>query len=178
MNTACYVANRVLVHPQLKKTLYKLLMERNPNITHFRAFGCRCYILVNGKEHLREFDSRSDEGIFLGYSERSKAYRVFNKRTSVVEETINVELVEKPIDHDQIASHQLVSIKEKGDAQVIQHDDQSSSEDDTPPNHAMGNPVDEIDIPLPLLWRFSRAHPSTSVIGNIEDGVRTKSTLR
>jgi len=30
---------------------------------------------------LEKFDSRSDEGIFLGYSEMSKTYKVFNPRT-------------------------------------------------------------------------------------------------
>ena len=89
------MANRVLVRPQLKKTPYELLKERKPNIAYLRAFGCKCYILVNGKEDLGKFDSRSDEGIFLGYSERSKAYRVFNKRTLVVEESIHVEFVQK-----------------------------------------------------------------------------------
>ena len=37
-----------------------------------------------------KFDSRSDEGIFLGYSSTSKAYRVYNKRTKKVMETMNV----------------------------------------------------------------------------------------
>ena len=37
-----------------------------------------------------KFDSRSDEGIFLGYSSISKAYRVYNKRTMKVMETVNV----------------------------------------------------------------------------------------
>ena len=37
-----------------------------------------------------KFDSRSDEGIFLGYSSTSKAYRVYNKRTKKVMETVNV----------------------------------------------------------------------------------------
>ena len=154
VSTACYVANRVLVRPQLKKTPYELLKERKPNITFFRAFGCKCYILVNGKEDLGKFDSRSDEGIFLGYSERSKAYWVFNKRTLVVEESIHVEFVEKRIDRDQIASHQSTSIKEKGDDQVRHHDDQSSSKDDAPPNHATVDPLDEIDSPLPRPWQF------------------------
>ena len=36
-----------------------------------------------------KFDSRSDEGIFLGYSSTSKAYRVYNKRTKKVMETVN-----------------------------------------------------------------------------------------
>ena len=77
VSTACYVANRVLVRPQLKKTPYELLKERKPNITYFRAFGCKCYILVNGKEDLGKFDLRSDEGIFLGYSKRSKSKAEF-----------------------------------------------------------------------------------------------------
>ena len=37
-----------------------------------------------------KFDSRSDEGIFLGYSSTSKAYQVYNKRTMKVMETVNV----------------------------------------------------------------------------------------
>ena len=37
-----------------------------------------------------KFDSRSDEGIFLGYSSTSKAYWVYNKRTQKVMETVNV----------------------------------------------------------------------------------------
>ena len=39
---------------------------------------------------MEKFDSRSDEGIFLGYSSTCKAYRVYNKRTKKVMETVNV----------------------------------------------------------------------------------------
>nr|XP_023918384.1 uncharacterized protein LOC112029932 [Quercus suber] len=42
------------------------------------------------RENVGNFDSRSDEGIFLGYSSTSKAYRVYNKRTMKVMETVNV----------------------------------------------------------------------------------------
>jgi hypothetical protein len=35
-------------------------------------------------ENLGKFDLKSDEGIFLGYSTNSRAYRVFNKRTETV----------------------------------------------------------------------------------------------
>ena len=38
---------------------------------------------------MEKFDSRSDEGIFLGYSSTSKAYQVYNKRTKKVMETVN-----------------------------------------------------------------------------------------
>ena len=39
---------------------------------------------------MRKFDSQSDEGIFLGYSSTSKAYRVYNERTMKVMETVNI----------------------------------------------------------------------------------------
>ena len=39
---------------------------------------------------MEKFDAKSNVGIFLGYSSSSKAYRVFNKKTMVVEESIHV----------------------------------------------------------------------------------------
>ena len=56
---------------------------------YFRIFGSTCFILKD-RENVGKFDSRSDEGIFLGYSSTSKAYRVYNKRTMKVIETVNV----------------------------------------------------------------------------------------
>jgi len=44
----------------------------------------------NGKDALGRFNPRSDEAIFLGYSSRSKAYKVFNKRTLCVEDSVHV----------------------------------------------------------------------------------------
>ena len=57
---------------------------------HFRAFGCKCFVLNNGKEYLGKFDSKSDEGIFLGYESNSSSYRIFNKRTLTVESSVHV----------------------------------------------------------------------------------------
>jgi hypothetical protein len=51
-----------------------------------------CYILRD-RENLGKFDPKSDEGIFLGYSTNSRAYRVFNKR---IETDIDDEKVEAP----------------------------------------------------------------------------------
>ena len=62
---------------------------RKPNVKYFRIFGSTCFILKN-RENVGKFDSRSDEGIFLDYSSTSKAYRVYNKRTMKVMETVNV----------------------------------------------------------------------------------------
>ena len=54
---------------------------------YFRIFGSTCFILKD-RENVGKFSSRSDEGIFLGYSSTSKAYRVYNKRTMKVMETV------------------------------------------------------------------------------------------
>ncbi|XP_070046348.1 uncharacterized protein [Nicotiana tomentosiformis] len=62
--------------PLVEKTPYELLKGRKPNISHLRAFGCKCFVHNNGKDSLGKFDSRSDGGVFLGYSSHSKAYKI------------------------------------------------------------------------------------------------------
>jgi len=90
LNTSCYIINRCMIKPILSKTPYKLFKGRKPNIMHLRVFGYKCYVHNNGKDALGKFDLRSDEAIFLGYSSHSKAYKVFNKRTLCVEESVHV----------------------------------------------------------------------------------------
>ena len=79
-----------MIGPIFNKTPYELFKGQKPNIMHLRVFGCKCYVHNNGKESLGKFDPRSDEPIFLGYSSHSKAYKVFNKRTLCVEESVHV----------------------------------------------------------------------------------------
>ena len=79
MNTACYIANRTMLRPIIKKTHYELWKGWKPNISHFKPFGCICFIHNNGKDNLEKFDAKSDEGIFVGYSLNGKAYRVLTK---------------------------------------------------------------------------------------------------
>jgi len=76
VSTACYVLNRVIIRPILKLTPYELFKGRKPTISHLKIFGCKCFVLNNGKSNIGKFDSKVDEGIFLGYSLTSKTYRV------------------------------------------------------------------------------------------------------
>lgn len=64
----CYVLNRILIRPILNKTPYEFLKGRKPNLLYLNIFGCKCFILNNGKDNLEKFDTKVDEGIFLGYS--------------------------------------------------------------------------------------------------------------
>jgi len=90
INTIFYTLNRVLIRPIITKTPYELYKGRKPNISHLRVFGCKCFVLNNGKESLGKFDAKVDEAIFLGYLLQSKAYRVFNRRPLCVEKSIHV----------------------------------------------------------------------------------------
>ncbi|KAI0496428.1 hypothetical protein KFK09_022744 [Dendrobium nobile] len=90
VNTACYVLNRVNVRAKLEKTPYEILKGRTPNLSHLHVFSCKVFIQNNVKSHLEKLDPKSDEGVFLGYSSVGKYFRVFNKRTLVVEETTHV----------------------------------------------------------------------------------------
>ena len=47
-------------------------------------------LCIEDRDNLGKFDAKSDEGIFLGYSSNSKAYRLFNKRTMVVNDSMHV----------------------------------------------------------------------------------------
>ena len=75
----------------MDKTPYELWKNKKPNISYFKVFRSKCFIL-NTKDNLGKFDAKYNVGIFLGYSS-SKAYRVFNKKkkkTMVVKESIHV----------------------------------------------------------------------------------------
>ncbi|GJU29593.1 ribonuclease H-like domain-containing protein [Tanacetum coccineum] len=58
-----------------------------------RPFGCTVTIL-NTIDHLGKFDGKVDEGYIVGYSTNSKAFRVFNSRTRIVEENLHVQFSE------------------------------------------------------------------------------------
>ncbi|GJT86515.1 putative ribonuclease H-like domain-containing protein [Tanacetum coccineum] len=89
VNTACYVKNRVLVVKPHNKTSYELFHGRTPTLSFMRPFGCPVTIL-NIIDHLGKFDGKADEGFFVGYSLNSKAFRVFNSRTRIVEENLHI----------------------------------------------------------------------------------------
>lgn len=85
----CYVLNRILIHPILNKFPYELLKIRKPNLSHLHVFGCKCFVLNNGEDNLGKFGVKDDEGIFLGYSQSSKAYGVYIKRLVTVNESMH-----------------------------------------------------------------------------------------
>ncbi|GJS41055.1 retrovirus-related pol polyprotein from transposon TNT 1-94 [Tanacetum coccineum] len=77
----------------ITKTSYELICRRTPLIDFMKPFGCPVTIL-NTRDYLGKFNGKDDEGFFVGYYVVSKAVRVFNKRTRIVKETLNIRFLE------------------------------------------------------------------------------------
>nr|GFA22754.1 hypothetical protein [Tanacetum cinerariifolium] len=87
--TACFTQNCSIIHKFFDKTPYELINKRKPNIKLFCVFGCRCYLL-NDYEDVGKLKAKGDIGVFVGYSKESAAFRIYNKRTRKIHESMNV----------------------------------------------------------------------------------------
>ena len=76
VNTACYTQNRTLINKDHNKTSYEIMANKKPTVKYFHVFGAKCFTLKDD-EQLGKFESKAHEGIFLGYSLESNAYRVY-----------------------------------------------------------------------------------------------------
>nr|GEY92416.1 hypothetical protein [Tanacetum cinerariifolium] len=83
----------VLVTKPHNKTPYELLHGRTPSIGFMRPFRCSVTIL-NALDLLGKFDGKANKGFLVGYSISSKAFRVFNSRTRIVQETLHIIFLE------------------------------------------------------------------------------------
>jgi hypothetical protein len=89
INTAYYSVNRLYLHRIVKKTSYELLTGKKPNVSYFRVFGSKCFILIK-RGRKSKFAIKAVEGFLLGYDSNTRAYRVFNKSTGLVEVSCDI----------------------------------------------------------------------------------------
>ncbi|GJX53719.1 retrovirus-related pol polyprotein from transposon TNT 1-94 [Tanacetum coccineum] len=87
--TAYYTQNRSLIHTRHNKTPYELVHDKKPDLTFLRVFGVLCYP-TNDSEDLGKLQAKADIGIFVGYAPSRKGFRIYNKRTRRIMETIHV----------------------------------------------------------------------------------------
>jgi transposase InsO family protein len=226
INPACYTINRLYLHRILKKTSYELLTGKNPNVSYFRVFGSKCFILVK-RGRKSKFAPKVVEGFLLGYDSNTRAYRVFNKSTGLVEVSCDIVFDEtngsqvEQVDLDEIDDEEApcvalrnMSIRDvcpKESEEPTQAQDQlSSSMQASPPTqdeeHAQDDEnedqedepsqeedndqggddhdkdkEDEQEIqgqrpPHPRVHRaIQRDHPVKSILGDINNGVTTRS---
>nr|GEU63424.1 retrotransposon protein [Tanacetum cinerariifolium] len=75
---------------------------------------------IMGKDYLTKFDQKSYEGVFLGYSQNSKAYIILNKQTMKVEEFLNVTFNEtspppktSPLKDDDLVEEESIEVNKQ-----------------------------------------------------------------
>jgi hypothetical protein len=86
VNTAWHATNRLYLHKLLKKTPYALFTGKKPNVSYFRVFESKCYVLQK-RSKSSKFAPKVYEGFLLGYDSNSCVYHVFSKDSGCVEIT-------------------------------------------------------------------------------------------
>jgi hypothetical protein len=73
-------------------TPFELRFSHNPSVSHFRPFGCKCFVLKC--DNVDKFESRSFDGILLGYTPHGRSNRVYNVETDTIVESCDVTIDE------------------------------------------------------------------------------------
>nr|GFC37546.1 retrovirus-related Pol polyprotein from transposon TNT 1-94 [Tanacetum cinerariifolium] len=91
--TACFTQNRSIIRLRHGKTPYELMHGKQPDLSYFHVFGALCYPTNDG-ENVGKLQPKADIGIFIGYAPTKKAFRIYNRRTRRIVETIHVDFDE------------------------------------------------------------------------------------
>ena len=177
MNTACYIHNRVTIRIGTCSTLYEIWKGRKPTVKYFHVFGSKCYILTD-REQRRKMDPKSEEGIFLGYSANNKAYRVYNCRTKVMMESVNVVVDDCSVKKERI-------LEDDDDQPIIGSEDveNSTQRPDVTTNvptsgHNINVDAEGTKNSTPSKGpsiRIQKIHSQDNIIGSPTKGVMTRS---
>ena len=156
------------------KTPFEIYYQRKPNVSYFRVFGCKCFVL-NTKDNLGKFDAKSYEAIFAGYSNTSKAYRVFNRSALTIEKSMHVKFEESNVSCEEC--YKIDFLDEN--MEKISLKDSPMQEDKTKDDgHGEVQDVEvEQTQPLSKNWRYATSHPKDLIIGDVSKGVTTGSKL-
>ncbi|KAJ9556613.1 hypothetical protein OSB04_011227 [Centaurea solstitialis] len=185
VNTACYTQNRSLIVKRFRRTPYELFHNRKPSIEHLPIFGCVCYIL-NNKDNLGKFDSKSDDGIFLGYSSISKTYLPGIPIADPSPQDLPDGFEESPPSPpSQISIPPIINVTPI--TQVTPEPDQPTNSEDfsqttisePAPTNLLPDPsVNEAStsgqVYQPPALRWTKDHPIDQVLGNPSSGVKTR----
>ncbi|GAA0149903.1 hypothetical protein LIER_08960 [Lithospermum erythrorhizon] len=165
VNTSCHIHNRITMRPGSNSTTYEIWRGRKPNVQYFHIFGSICYILAD-RDPRQKFDVKGEEGVFLGYSRNSRALRVYNKRTKMIMESINVKVVDE--EEDDMSDTEIEDLVTPViiDNNTCQKEEGST---DTPT---------VIDSCIEPAARIQKNHPVDNIIGKIEEGRTTRKTDR
>ncbi|GJX23236.1 retrovirus-related pol polyprotein from transposon TNT 1-94 [Tanacetum coccineum] len=133
---ACYTQNRSIIILTHQKTAYHIINGRKPTKKHFYIFGCICY-LTRDDEKLDKMKEKGDPCVMMGYSTQSKGYRMYNKRTRLIVESIQIKFDEiKEMTFEQhdlgLRPHLMTSAKNNTSGPSSSPTDNSKQQDTQP----------------------------------------------
>lgn len=170
LNTACHMHNRISLRPGTTQTNYGLWRRRKPNIKYFHIFESICQILAD-REYRKKWDSKSDVGIFLGYSSNSRAYRVFNNRTQSSMESINVVIDDH---HRNCARWRDSMLMFPYDTHVLADKDKNLVPVDKDSESSNLDPKESVSDQIKCSSKIKKNHPLENIIGDLNSGVTTR----
>jgi hypothetical protein len=166
VHTTVHIQNRVMLRNNTNKTPYKLWKGRPANVKHFIVFGSKCYI-KREDGRMRNFDSRVDKGVLVGYSNTRKEYKCYNLILNKVVESINVII-------DEIGRQELK--KEENESMKQLYEEETKDEKEGEDEEDMTEIEEQVQqvTPKSLSKRVQKTHPSNQIIENKEARVETR----
>jgi hypothetical protein len=199
INTACYAINRLYLHRILKKISYELLTGKKPNVSYFRIFGSKCFILVKrGRKY--KFAPKAVEGFLLVFDETNSSQveqvdldelddeeaPCVALRNMSIGDVCPKEFEEHPQAQDQPSSSMQASplTQDEDQAQDDKNEDQEEppqEEDNDQGGDANDQDKEDDQGPRPphpkVHQAIQRDHPVNSILGDIYKGVTTRSRV-
>lgn len=96
INTANYILNRCPTSCHNGRTNFEIWKGKIPDVSHFQEFG-REVMTLNRESHKDKFESRAKRGIFVGYSEVSKGYRIWLPKERKIEIARDIKFIDESI---------------------------------------------------------------------------------
>nr|KAJ0204837.1 hypothetical protein LSAT_V11C500258600 [Lactuca sativa] len=181
VNTACFTQNRSLIHRIHKKTPYEMLKSRKPDVSFFHVFGCICYIL-NQRAPRSKFEPKADkESIHVKFDEESYTDEKVTRSSSIFQELLSCPFDEVPPAGDEVDTPDSIvpvpcslnqdtaarsSNNSSGADEILEAEDSPATNNLSVSNSPESASVSE-----------HRYHHVDQIIGNIHDGVRTRSRV-
>nr|GEV53658.1 hypothetical protein [Tanacetum cinerariifolium] len=166
----CFVQNCLIIHKRFDKTPYELINKRKPNIKFFYVFGCRCY-LINDYDDVGKLKAKGDIEVFVGHAKNSAAFRVYNKRTQKIYESVNVNFDEI----SEMASKQFSL--EPGLSKRSFHEVSESFQEESSLSSLNDDVQQSPEEPYPNEQKWTKDHPLHKIIGDPKSSVRTRGQL-
>lgn len=135
INTATYIMNRIGTSSEKNKAPYELWFQREVNVSIFKSFGSKVSVHVPNEKRLK-WDAKNTLGIFLGYGEDIKGYRIYIPDKNKVE--FHRDVIFLPENTIEVNKEK----ENSNDKIYIPNETKNNIDDETEDNNFVNNPIE------------------------------------